>query len=207
MDATYVERLLAPVQGIFHQIRLRLANLKAVLVPHLDHQPSPDTEAARRVLDNATRTLETLEKDVSTDYGKDGIFRALKGKCVSRTTGEYTYEMCHHGRISQTSNRGGAPVSLGYFRAIDIEPIDPRHMPTLPSGLDQPRVRTTLRFDDGQSCWNGPRRRTAVTVVCSAHDELISVAEEEMCVYRFVVGSPVVCVESEPVAAAHHDEL
>lgn len=51
----------------------------------------------------------------------------------------------------------------------------------------------SLIHENGQQCWNGPRRSVKVDLYCSAIDELRSVREEEKCVYRFEVGTAAAC--------------
>jgi protein kinase C substrate 80K-H len=50
-----------------------------------------------------------------------------------------------------------------------------------------------ILHENGQQCWNGPRRSVKVGLYCSAVNELRSVREEEKCVYRFEVGTAAVC--------------
>lgn len=52
-----------------------------------------------------------------------------------------------------------------------------------------------MKYEDGQQCWNGPRRSVKAELYCSAVNELRDVREEEKCVYRFEVGTPAVCGE------------
>lgn len=52
-----------------------------------------------------------------------------------------------------------------------------------------------MKYEDGQQCWNGPKRSVKAELYCSAVNELRDVREEEKCVYRFEVGTPAVCGE------------
>lgn len=54
-----------------------------------------------------------------------------------------------------------------------------------------------MKHEEGQQCWNGPRRSVKAELYCSAVNELRDVREEEKCVYRFEVGTPAVCGEGE----------
>jgi protein kinase C substrate 80K-H len=47
-------------------------------------------------------------------FGSDGTWKKLDGTCLSKNTGEYTYEVCLFGQATQKANNGGASNSLGY---------------------------------------------------------------------------------------------
>ena len=53
--------------------------------------------------------------------------------------------------------------------------------------------RITMKYENGQGCWNGPSRSTTVVMACAEKDEIWRVVEEEKCVYRMEVGTPAVC--------------
>lgn len=67
-----------------------------------------------------------------------------------------------------------------------------------------------MKHEEGQQCWNGPRRSVKAELYCSAVNELRDVREEEKCVYRFEVGTPAVCgegAEAETSEENVRDEL
>lgn len=67
-----------------------------------------------------------------------------------------------------------------------------------------------MKYENGQQCWNGPKRSVNVGLYCSAINELRDVREEEKCVYRFEVGTPAVCgegAEGETFEEKVRDEL
>jgi len=169
--------------------------------------------AARNALDAAkndhstkTRELEEQERDLAKDYGQDGIFRALKGKCISTDAGEYTYELCWYDRTTQKSKKGHGNTGMGYFDRIDVEMSDEEERAD-GKGLGKGR-RMVLRYENGQGCWNGPNRRTDVWLACAEKDELWRVSESEKCVYRMEVGTPAACEDvHEPGVNTGKDEL
>lgn len=153
---------------------------------------------ARAALKSAEDDLQTLKdqlmahkSDLETDYGQDDVFRALKGQCVSKDSGEYTYEHCWLDRTKQKSKKGGSETGMGNFVRIDSISVDEEVAPDgrgLGSG-----TRVVLRYENGQHCWNGPNRRTLVVLACAEKDEVWKVVEEEKCVYRLEAGTPAVC--------------
>ena len=167
---------------------------------------SPAVKAARdalsavdREITSKTSALKNEEDDLEKDYGPDDVFRALKGKCVSTDAGEYTYELCWFQKTMQKSKKGHGNTNMGDFARIDREMSDEEER------LDGKGLgtgeRMVLRYENGQSCWNGPRRRTDVWLACAEKEELWRVSESEKCVYKMEVGTPAACEPQDPAAA------
>ncbi|KAH6692213.1 glucosidase II beta subunit-like protein [Plectosphaerella plurivora] len=163
-------------------------------------------ESASRDLTSKERELEKEKGDLAKDYGVDDIFRVLKDKCVKTDVGEYEYELCWMGKTSQQSKKGHGNTNMGNFERIehhmadDEERVDGK---SLGKGL-----RMVLKYDNGQQCWNGPRRRTDVWLACSETEEIWKVSESEKCVYKMEVGTPAACDQIlEPPAPQGKDEL
>ncbi|KAF7894765.1 uncharacterized protein EAF01_010215 [Botrytis porri] len=136
-------------------------------------------------------TLSNLKSDLEKDYGVDDIFRALKGSCVSKDSGEYDYELCWMEKTSQKSKKGGGNTGMGNFVRFDKIEVD-EEVDAEGKGLGK-GVRTTLVYENGQHCWNGPNRATTVVLACAEKDEIWKVVEMEKCNYRMDVGTPAVC--------------
>ena len=167
-------------------------------------------KAAENDLNSNQDQLKNHQEDLQKDYGQDDVFRALKGRCVSKDSGEYIYEVCWLDRTTQKSKKGGSETGMGNFVRIDSIAVD-EEVPPDGKGLGSgPRV--ALRYENGQHCWNGPNRSTLVVLACAETDEVWKVVEEEKCMYRMEVGTPAVCGitvggQEEQVAAAAKDEL
>ncbi|KAI1453333.1 glucosidase 2 subunit beta [Annulohypoxylon moriforme] len=139
------------------------------------------------------RAQEEQQRDLEKDYGRDDIFRYLKGKCVTTEAGEYEYELCWLDKTSQKSKKGGGKTNMGNFDRFDVDESDEeeRHDG---KGLGRGK-RVVLRYENGQGCWNGPNRKTDVWLACAETEELWRVSELEKCVYKMEVGTPAVCEE------------
>lgn len=142
-------------------------------------------------LGNKEKTLGEHKEDLDKDYGTDDIFRVLKDKCVSTDSGEYEYEVCWLGKTSQKSKKGHGNTNMGQFVRIDTEVADDEERLDGKSLGKGPRM--VMRYDRGQSCWNGPQRRTDVWLGCADQDEVWRVSESEKCVYKMEVGTPAAC--------------
>ena len=59
--------------------------------------------------------------------------------------------------------------------------------------LGEKRMRLVQRYENGQACWNGPKRSTTVVLACAEKEEIWRVVEVEKCVYRMEVGTAAVC--------------
>ncbi|KAG4028222.1 hypothetical protein MFRU_023g00590 [Monilinia fructicola] len=136
-------------------------------------------------------SLSDLKSDLEKDYGVDDIFRALKGSCVSKDSGEYDYELCWLEKTTQKSKKGGGNTGMGNFVRFDKLEVD-EEVDAEGKGLGK-GIRTTLVFENGQHCWNGPNRATTVVLACAEKDEIWKVVEMEKCNYRMDVGTPAVC--------------
>ncbi|CAI4213391.1 unnamed protein product [Parascedosporium putredinis] len=156
-------------------------------------------------MDNLRQWLNE-EDDLAKDYGPEEIFRALKDKCVSTEAGEYTYELCWFKKTMQKSKKGHGNTNMGDYARIDREFSDEEDR------LDGKGLgtgeRMVLRYENGQSCWNGPRRRTDVWLACAEKEELWRVSESEKCVYKMEVGTPAACDPQGPAEKGKQkDEL
>jgi protein kinase C substrate 80K-H len=146
---------------------------------------------AERELNNARNDHKGKKEDLDNDYGPDGIFRALKDQCISKDSGEYTYEVCFLGSTKQKPKKGGGDVNLGNFNRFETEYVDDE-VPVDGRGLGTGE-RVVMVYEGGQHCWNGPSRSTRVVLACAEEGEVWKVSESEKCVYRMEVGTPAVC--------------
>lgn len=162
-------------------------------------QAAQDTENSLR------NELTGHQDDLNKDFGADDVFRALKGQCISKDSGEYNYELCWLDRTTQKSKKGGSHTGMGNFVRIDSVTVDD-DLPPDGKGLGS-GVRVALRYENGQHCWNGPNRSTLVVLACAEQDEVWKITEEEKCVYRMEVGTPAVCDVQGNGKGAGKDEL
>ena len=197
----------------------KLRDLRALLVengilapPHESDSESRKVTEARNALkaeqdtlENSRNQIQTHREDLTKDYGPDDIFRALQGQCLSKDSGEYTYEFCWLDRTKQKSRKGGSETGMGTFTRIDSVTVD-EDVGSDGKGVGS-GVRVALRYENGQHCWNGPNRSTLVVLACAEKDELWTITEEEKCVYRMDVGTPAVCGVSGIGSGKEKDEL
>ncbi|KUI59110.1 Glucosidase 2 subunit beta [Cytospora mali] len=175
---------------------------------HESHLVTAAREAFQAVendLSKKEKTLREEKEDLDKDYGADDIFRVLKDKCVSTDSGEYTYEVCWLGKTSQKSKKGHAATNMGKFTRVDTEEADDEERLDGKSLGKGPRM--VMRYENGQSCWNGPQRRTDVWLGCADSDEIWRVSESEKCVYKMEVGTPAACEDVQEPGVRTKDEL
>ncbi|KAL9595693.1 MAG: hypothetical protein Q9219_006289 [cf. Caloplaca sp. 3 TL-2023] len=161
--------------------------------------------AAQDSENNLRNELTNHQDDLNKDYGTSDVFRALKGQCISKDSGEYNYELCWLDRTTQKSKKGGSHTGMGNFVRIDSVTVED-DLPPDGKGLGS-GVRVALRYENGQHCWNGPNRSTLVVLACAEQDEIWKITEEEKCVYRMEVGTPAVCDIPGNGKGATKDEL
>ncbi|KAJ5204182.1 uncharacterized protein N7498_005061 [Penicillium cinerascens] len=167
---------------------------------------------ARNALKSGEDELKDLKNklrdqtaDLEKDYGHGGIFRALKGQCISQDAGEYTYEHCFLESTKQNQRKGGGFMSMGKFVRIGSTTVEE----TNEAGEIISVEKVALEYERGQSCWNGPSRSTKVVLECGEENEILKTAEDEKCVYSMLVTTPAVCAggEDDNVAPRSKDEL
>ncbi|KAF2153319.1 hypothetical protein K461DRAFT_267913 [Myriangium duriaei CBS 260.36] len=156
---------------------------------------------ARTAVNSAENDLRNMQNDrtshtddLGKDYGKDDVFRPLKGQCISTDSGEYTYELCFMDKTVQKSKKGGGHTSLGNFAKFETVDVD-HGSAEIGSGR-----RLAMKYDNGQHCWNGPSRSTLVVLACAEDNKIFKITEEEKCVYRMEVGTPAACGFEETAA-------
>jgi protein kinase C substrate 80K-H len=162
-------------------------------------------EAEEGTLMNTQSKLGEYKEDLSKDFGKDDVFRALKDTCISKDSGEYTYELCWMDQTKQKSKKGGGVTNMGNYEGVTTVTVDE----TSAEGLVVPREKVALEFSNGHTCWNGPPRSTKVILECGAVDEILKITEDEKCVYSMQVITPAVCellTDGKP-AGGRKDEL
>ncbi|WBW74554.1 glucosidase II beta subunit [Schizosaccharomyces osmophilus] len=129
-------------------------------------------------LDEAEVELEELQKEQTAlleelqehHNGWDNLYRFLKGMTTERKVGDYIYKVVFFGNVLQNS------VDLGNF----VE-----------------QNGNTLKYSNGQSCWNGPDRSARVFVECGIENEIVSVLEAQKCEYSIKMKSPAACSASQ----------
>lgn len=142
-------------------------------------------------LQNRQGELSEQKAELIKDYGPGDIFRALKDTCISKDSGEYTYELCFLKQTTQKSKKGHGNTGMGNFVRFDKITVD-EEVDSEGKGLGSGE-RLVLKYENGQQCWNGPNRETTVVLACAEESEIWKVAETEKCLYRMEIGSPVVC--------------
>lgn len=115
------------------------------------------------------------EENILQQFGKDDIYRAMKGEWISRKIGEYNYKIGYLDSIYQDN------TLIGHLTSVD---------------------QSTLHFTQGAKCWNGPQRSASVDLICASKSRIVSVSEPEKCHYRFLLETPIVCeaISDEEIA-------
>lgn len=131
-------------------------------------------DAARRELDGMNSKIQQLRANIARDYGPDEALVSLLGQCFEQKIDKYKYSVCPFGEAKQDG------TSLG--KNTDAH-------------IDQATGVVTLKFENGDGCWNGPSRSLSLTLKCSDRDRLASVEEPSRCEYVGVFHTPVACTD------------
>ena len=112
-------------------VKEKIAYLRAILVEQgfiADNKPGDGPTVSRglqkardahaQAVQEVSRfenQIEGVDTKLSSDYGPDNSFLAIKDDCFSVDTGEYTYTVCIMGQVTQKSNKDGTNTNLGYL--------------------------------------------------------------------------------------------
>ncbi|KAH9113821.1 hypothetical protein LEN26_007242 [Aphanomyces euteiches] len=134
-----------------------------------------EAESLRKIIQDidhdisqAQQTIDTLTTADATDYGK--CCRILKDQCISAKFEKYTYKVCPFNKVSQDR------TSLGTWKRWESS--------------------STMVFEDGDRCWNGPSRSAHVVLECGAADEIVRVEELATCRYTITLATPAACSQT-----------
>ncbi|OLL23898.1 Glucosidase 2 subunit beta [Neolecta irregularis DAH-3] len=147
---------------------------------------SPALETAREALSTAqkkfqdlTRELGDSERDFTTYFGPQELWRTQKDECISADLGSATYEVCHLKHVIQQNHRDHRRTTIGQFHSFQN------------GGME-------MHYLNGEKCWNGPIRTCIVKLHCAIQNEIQKVAEVDKCAWELHLGTPAACVETYP---------
>ncbi|KAJ1921503.1 hypothetical protein H4219_000540 [Mycoemilia scoparia] len=156
--------------------------------------------------------IEKLKKDIDANTGPDHMLLALKGQCMSKDLGQYTYEICWLENAVQIENRDNSRQNLGSFAGLGAATTSSDGDDTTrieDGGDDLAPAHFVHRYENGAYCWNGPHRSIMMVLECGEINEIMSVIEPTKCEYQAKVKSPVACPNLETLEnqkhSSHHD--
>eukprot|EP00485_Elphidium_margaritaceum_P015540 CAMPEP_0202728470 /NCGR_PEP_ID=MMETSP1385-20130828/185640_1 /ASSEMBLY_ACC=CAM_ASM_000861 /TAXON_ID=933848 /ORGANISM="Elphidium margaritaceum" /LENGTH=566 /DNA_ID=CAMNT_0049394719 /DNA_START=246 /DNA_END=1946 /DNA_ORIENTATION=- len=141
---------------------------------------------ARDAYNSVDREIRNLENDLKeidkvlrgNDFGDQDVFASLLGECYAAKIGKYEYEFCPFNKATQ--KEGHSSTNLGTFKSFKYD-----------DASDDGEL--IMVFDDGQKCWNGPKRSMHVAFKCNVENEVLSVTEPSTCKYHMTFNSPLAC--------------
>ena len=149
-------------------------------------------------LGDVDREVGDLESYLNLDLGSAMEFAPLYEQCYEYTDREYTYKLCAFQKVTQKPKNGGKETSLGAWVSWNGPPGN-RH--------------SVMLFENGEGCWNGPKRSTRVSVGCGLEEAVFSASEPNRCEYAMEFVTPALCSPPTPGSPAshpnspHHQEL
>ena len=142
------------------------------------------------------REVGELNKFLGMELGEAMEFAALYDQCYEYTDREYTYKLCSFNKVTQRSKSGGRETSLGNWMTWSGPEGD---------------LYSEMLFENGEGCWNGPKRSMKVSVSCGLEEAIHSASEPNRCEYVMEFTTPAACKHPTPSPTAatpgHHQEL
>ena len=97
----------------------------------------------------------------------------LQGLCFDQKIEKYVYKACPFGEAKQDNTQLGR----------NSEGVR----------IDADGKTMTLKFADGDACWNGPKRSLTLTLKCGDKERLAAIEEPSRCEYVGVFYVPAAC--------------
>jgi protein kinase C substrate 80K-H len=135
-------------------------------------------QKVERELGDINREVGDIEKFLDMDLGLAMEFAPLYQECYEYTDREYTYRLCAFDKVVQKPKNGGRETSLGTWVSWN--------------GPEGSRYSSML-LENGEGCWNGPKRSTKVTVGCGLEEAVLAASEPNRCEYAMEFVTPAVC--------------
>ncbi|KAI0034384.1 glucosidase II beta subunit-like-domain-containing protein [Vararia minispora EC-137] len=157
-------------------------------------QAERDFAKTKQELDDSARDLNELFDPKF--FGAQGEWRKLANQCLSKNTGDYTYEVCFFGEARQKPNNGGQTFSLGHFSGWNDA-----------ATVGSPEYYGWQMYTLGTKCWNGPQRSVKFELRCGIENMLLTVQELEKCEYQFTGTTPALCLPLGVFEYANKEEL
>jgi protein kinase C substrate 80K-H len=147
-----------------------------------------EADHAWREAQKATRTakdvLRDAESKVGIDFGPQSAFYRLSRTCFEVKADGFLYKICPF-----TDARQDHTLLGSWGRWVTTEDPAAAKRSALAS------VPGRMLFEDGEKCWNGPRRTLEVTFTCGAEDKVLEVREPDVCRYTAQMTTPAACGE------------
>ncbi|XP_024523168.1 glucosidase 2 subunit beta [Selaginella moellendorffii] len=154
---------------------LTLLGLKRM---HVDASEADRIRSEYRQANNKLNDLQSkiseLQKKLKQDFGKEGEFFSLYDQCFERRQQKYVYKVCLY--KDSTQEEGHSSTRLGSWEGF----------------LDDYK---SIKFQNGDHCWNGPQRSLKVRLRCGLKSELSDIEEPSRCEYAASFWTPAVCYE------------
>ena len=157
-------------------------------------------DAQRAARDARDQKDESEKKpDFGKDFGPDGALYRLSRTCYELRTEGFDYKVCPFSEAKQDHVRLGNWGKWAPMADADYE----RQSSSGGGGgnnkrrVSNPAVPGKMVLDDGEKCWNGPRRQMEVTFWCGAEDKLLTVREPDMCRYVAEMETPAACYDEQ----------
>lgn len=151
-----------------------------------------DLNAADAAYSKLVDEKNDLEAKMGQSYGPDDVFAVLGDHCVEAPVEKYTYRICPFQNAEQLD--GGKSTLLGKWAGMSFRE------PQKEEGVLNNPATVEFRFENGESCWQGPSRSIHVSVKCGSVESLYKVAEPSRCEYTAEMTTPAAC-SSELVAS------
>ena len=132
-----------------------------------------ESNNSKRQLEEAESNVRNFDNEINVsktklglDVGPNAEFANMIDKCFEYEDREYIYKLCPFEKTVQKSKSNHQETSIGHWKSWNDDPA---------------KKYTSMKFDNGLACWNGPQRSTNVLINCGIENKLVAVSEPNRC--------------------------
>lgn len=117
----------------------------------------------------------------SAEEGDEKVYVTWRDTCFEKSEKTFDYKVCPFHEVKQDHVLVGKWA--GWIKRENGQGVAEGAGPV-------------MFFSEGQQCWNGPKRSAVVQLWCGLEEQLVEVSEPTVCVYDFVLMTPLACTEA-----------
>jgi protein kinase C substrate 80K-H len=158
-------------------------------------------EELDKELRDIDKLITSFSEKINQETGPNNEFMTFFDKCFEYDDKrEYIYKLCPFDKTVQKSKNNNGETTIGHWSRWsdkhDSNDVMSRYM--------------MMHFNEGQACWNGPKRSTNVHLICGKDNQVVSVSEPNRCEYEMKFETPAVCADFKQDGGNNiniHDDL
>jgi protein kinase C substrate 80K-H len=141
------------------------------------HEVEKEIEGINSAMSDIRGSLWRFDKQLAHDLGPDNAWWAIADKSFEKSKDGTDYRLTIFDHVMQRqTGTSWYGLSDGNFEGFNA-------------------TGRVMNYEGGQTCWEGPHRRTEVLMYCGPSDKFLDMEETDRCIYRAHFETAIVCNE------------